>query len=305
MFLSSSFPPQRRGMNRIEFIVAANLLVMSVLLLLPACQRRIDNGARTQSTNNLKQIGLAMQSFHDFNKRIPFNGIAPGSKASPKDSNDVYHGNALSSDARSGSWLFQILPYCEQATMFSLSGKANSDEIPAAMLTTGVQMFMCPLRGRQAYEDGRGPWSDYFISNYLNDPAKADLPDNMDMRVTLLGITDGTSNTIFSGHGNIATGDYAKTKNVAGSSTIFNGGTEGTMRGGSNWVPGKRPRSTLQRDSAAPPLPPTGSWGGPSPTGALFIWCDGTVRQVAYSTAPDLFGAYLTPTGKEEVALPE
>ena len=36
MFLSSSFPPQRRGMNRIEFIVAANLLVMSVLLLLPA-----------------------------------------------------------------------------------------------------------------------------------------------------------------------------------------------------------------------------------------------------------------------------
>jgi hypothetical protein len=61
----------------------------------------------------------------------------------------------------------------------------------------------------------------------------------------------------------------------------------------------------LQRDSALPPVLEVGGWGGPYPTGALMVWCDGTVRQVAYSTTPTTFGAYLTPNGHEKVALPD
>src|SRR5262249_39625432 len=104
---------------------------------------------------------------------------------------------------------------------------------------------------------------------------------------------------------NIATTDYAKTKDVAGSSTIFVGGTQGTMRGGPKWVKGTRPHVMLERDSATPALLAAGGWGGPYPQGALMVWCDGTVRMVAYTTPADVVGAYMTPTGREEVALPD
>jgi hypothetical protein len=172
-------------MNRIEFIVAASVLLTATLLLIPACNNHRDgNYNRTQSVNNLKQIGLAMQSFHDTNKRLPFNGIAPGTKATPKESSITYFGNAVTDTSSSGSWLFQIAPYCDQQAMFHLSGKADSDEIPPALLAMGVATYMCPGRGRQSCEEGKGPWSDYFINNYLNDPANADKPDNPDAKRT-------------------------------------------------------------------------------------------------------------------------
>ena len=52
------------------------------------------------------------------------------------------------------------------------------------------------------------------------------MPNNPDKKRTLDGITDGTSNTICAGQGNIATGDYSKTKGVHGSSNIYAGGTQ-------------------------------------------------------------------------------
>ena len=61
MFLRSSFPPQRSGMNRIEVSVILNLLCFTFLLALPACYRARVSDGRTQSVNNLKQIGLAMR----------------------------------------------------------------------------------------------------------------------------------------------------------------------------------------------------------------------------------------------------
>jgi len=306
MFLRSSFPPQRAGINRIELIVAVNLLVLTILLLIPACQNhRGRNDGRTQSINNLKQIGLAMHDFFDTNKRLPFNGIAPGTKVKPEGSSLTYYGNAVSDASSSGSWLFQILPYLDQVPMYRLSGKGGSDTIPANLLNTGVSSYICPGRIRQSFEDGKGPWSDYFINNYLNNPTNAGKPDGPDAKVTLLSITDGSSNTIFAGHGNIATTDYSKTKNVAGSSSIFVGGTQGTMRGGPAWVKGQRPLVALQRDSATPVVLAAGGWGGPYPIGALMVWCDATVRQVSYTTRPDVVGAYMTPNGEEKVELPD
>lgn len=304
MFLRSSFPPQRAGINRIELIVVVNLIALASLLLIPACQRARVSDARSQSVNNLKQIGVAAQSFHDGNKRLPFNGITPGA-ALVNTAGVAYHGNAVSHSPTSGSWLFQISPYIDQQVIFGLSGVAGSAEVPVKFLTTGIQTYLCPGRGRPSFEDGKGPWSDYFINNYINDPANADKPDNPDEKRTLIGIKDGTSNTIFAGHGNIARGDYARSKNVAGSSNIFEGGTQGTMRGGPKWVKGRAPLVSIQRDSDAAPVLGAGGWGGPYPQGALMVWCDGTVRMVPYSTQLNVFGAYLTPTGNEDVALPD
>jgi len=170
-----------------------------------------------------------------------------------------------------------------------------------------VQSYLCPGRTRPGIEAGGGAWCDYFYNNYLNatamgaiPPERPDLPDGVDNKITLVGITDGSSNTVFAGHGNILLSQYQSTGNVTLCSNIFDGGTLGTMRAGN---PGRTapPGVTFRRDSEAAPT--VGSWGGPFPQGGLFCFCDGTVRMISYSSTS--LNLFLTPNGGEIAVLPD
>jgi prepilin-type N-terminal cleavage/methylation domain-containing protein len=353
---SRSLP--RNAFTLIELLVVIAIIAILIALLVPAVQKVREAAARTQSTNNLKQIGLAMHSFHDTSRRIPFNGIRSGITSFTPGAAYSYCGSALTDSASSGSWLFQILPYCDQRAMFHLSGVAQSATIPPLLLNTGVQTYMCPGRGRQSFATGGGPWSDYHINVLLNMGATASVvpgstgtttnngaytPSNAfhlaDMKRTLLSIIDGTSNTIFAGHGYMDRAQYSSTSVFATatatptpttspavpiySSVIFAGGSSGTARAtGATTAPaipltaGSGPATVLKRDDIGI-TPLTGNqypntvipWGGPFPVGALFVWCDGTVRQVAYATSQSAvansFGSFLTPANGETATLPE
>lgn len=342
----------RKGFTLIELLVVIAIIAILIALLVPAVQKVREAAARTQSTNNLKQLGLSMQSFHDTNKRIPFNGIRQANISLPAGSGITYYGYARPDISSSGSWLFQILPYCDQQAMFHMTGNTIASTIaPVALRNTGVQTFMCPGRGRQAYASNVGPWSDYHINALLNrgttvaavpgptgTTAGGYTPSNAtptaagtsgscgifelaDSKRTLLGITDGTSNTIFAGHGYMDRAQYSNTNVLttpAYSNVIWIGGTQGTARGtgvgatslaGQATAVGVGPISLIKRDDIAIATGTVVPWGGPFPVGALFVWCDGTVRQVPYSTAQTAlatsFGSYLTPTSGEAATLPE
>ena len=256
-------------------LIGIGVLAICVCLVVPATSKVRDAAARTQSINNLKNIVLAMHSFHDANRRLPFNGTGP----------------AVGGIDDSGSWAFQILPYIDQAPMY---------HNPEAARNVGIAAFMCPIRARTLFENNGGPWTDYFYNNYLNDPKQASKPNNIDMKRMMKDITDGSSNTIFVGHGNIRTTEYNSTANVTMSVNIFIGGTTGTMRAGNNGE--SNPTGvTLERDSDKAPT--IGSWGGPFPQGAWMGLGDGTVRMFPYTMQN--FGAFLTPTGNEVVILPD
>ena len=297
-------PTERSGVSlRWVIYPMFGLVVLTLIALLMAALQKVrDAEVRTRSTSHLKQIGLAGHAFHDLHKRLPFNGSAVAVK------DERYSLSAVANQAMSGSWGFQLAPFIDQNEMFR-TGASND----------GVATFMCPGRGRPSVTttpmagSSTPPWSDYVINPWLNDNLNGGglttTSAESDRRRMLVGITDGTSNTIFFGHGQINTDDYGTTVATPGyMNTVLIGGTTATTLS-SNPAAGP---VTFARDSGETRRDAARGWGGPFSQGCLMGMCDGTVRNFTYSmgvgafqvglgsaTSPSSMAAFLTPNGDE------
>ncbi|HZZ77420.1 MAG TPA: DUF1559 domain-containing protein [Gemmataceae bacterium] len=276
---------QRFGFTIVELLVVLALIAMLLALLLVSIGKVREAAALSQSTNNLRQIGLAFHQFHDVHRYLPYNGTeAPYSVSGRKRG-----GPAVALQDSTGSWAFMILPYVDQQALF-----ATRDT------STGVAVFLCPGRGRPTHStlaSNPGAWTDYFINSFLNDP-NGD-PNARDSRRTLAGIADGTSQTIIVGHGQMNPKDYLATAPVLDfTQTIFTGGSPALCRSKANVV---NARDALHAQA--------GNWGGPFAQGSLMVMADGSTRTFSYSLAggaivdgegdDGTFSGFLTPSGGE------
>jgi prepilin-type N-terminal cleavage/methylation domain-containing protein len=107
---------RKRGFTLIELLVVIAIIAILIGLLLPAVQKVRDAAARTQCQNNLKQIGLACQNYHDANGVLPPAKINSGS-AWNKLSN-YYKDRPFKVYNHTGFVL--LLPYIEQNGLFQM-----------------------------------------------------------------------------------------------------------------------------------------------------------------------------------------
>jgi prepilin-type N-terminal cleavage/methylation domain-containing protein len=100
----------RRGFTLIELLVVIAIIAILIGLLLPAVQKVREAAARTKCTNNLKQLGLAVQSFSDAN-----GGKMPVAA-------DLGTAQTASIPTTFGlqSVQFRLLPYIEQDAIYKL-----------------------------------------------------------------------------------------------------------------------------------------------------------------------------------------
>lgn len=106
-----------RAFTLVELLVVIAIIGVLVSMLLPAVQSAREAARRMQCSNNLKQIGLALQNFHAANERFPQGTLS----SAPDGSTGTY----------THSWWVQVIPYIEQVQMyekFDQNGSTNGSK---------------------------------------------------------------------------------------------------------------------------------------------------------------------------------
>jgi prepilin-type N-terminal cleavage/methylation domain-containing protein len=271
----------RAGVSLIEVLTVIAIVSTLFSLLLAAVSRTRESSNRLQCSNNLRQISLALHSYHGVYGQFP-----PG--VSYRGGRDAFPFM---------TWLTRLLPFVEQEGLWKITVDAYARtkrwklDPPHVGFGTVLASFTCP-------NDERTRTPGYFddlpigYTSYLGvagiDQYRLDGVLFLDSMIRLADIRDGTSNTVVVGerppsmlgdlgwwYAGEGQGKNGSADSVLGVREVYNGAmwTTRCPAGPYTYGPGD-----LRNQCDAFHF-----WNLHS-GGAFFVFCDGTVRFLSYSS---------------------
>jgi prepilin-type N-terminal cleavage/methylation domain-containing protein/prepilin-type processing-associated H-X9-DG protein len=135
------------GFTLVEVLVVISIVGILAGLLLPAVSATREVCRRSQCSNHLKQIGLALHQYLEMRRRFP-----PGALLQPRYPNVTkwYDPWAEAADIRSGkqgiSWMLLILPYIEQNDIYANWNFNKNVRGNLSLAQRDIALFYCPSR---------------------------------------------------------------------------------------------------------------------------------------------------------------
>jgi prepilin-type N-terminal cleavage/methylation domain-containing protein/prepilin-type processing-associated H-X9-DG protein len=220
--LASSRRRADSAFTLVELLVVIAIIGILVALLLPAIQAARESARRAQCTSNLKNLGLALQNYHDTKKELPAAIRYPkGTGYAPLDDTRLFW-----------NWAIDILPNIEERALadtlridashrlYTPGGGTDDNRIPRG---TEIGVMLCPSdigrgnlfqgsggnwgRGNYGYNafefwPNNGTWKKFFTDPvykplYNFNIGVGGFDDGDDRQVfNFTKITDGTTHTI-------------------------------------------------------------------------------------------------------------
>ena len=187
------WPSGKHGFTLIELLVVITIIGVLLGLLIPAVQSAREAARRTSCTNNLKQIGVALQSFHAQNGRFP--------PAAPLHERE--------SDA-SVSWRVMILPFMEEQPIYQeIAPLPDGGAKSWGPQLWAINLYICPS-APPPVNNGTALVEAHYaaVAGAYRGDDRIDLEDSFcgdiytngifypDSRTSIAEITDGTSHTL-------------------------------------------------------------------------------------------------------------
>jgi prepilin-type N-terminal cleavage/methylation domain-containing protein/prepilin-type processing-associated H-X9-DG protein len=128
------------GFTLVEVLVAIFVIAILIALLLPAVQMARESARMTHCTNNVRQLAQGMLAHHEQQRQFPTSGHHHWTHGDP----NLGFGND-----QPGGWIYNILPFVEQAAIREIGVGLEGVRLDAALYkaaATPLPLLYCPSR---------------------------------------------------------------------------------------------------------------------------------------------------------------